>query len=208
MDSFSLSSYWMIGLVVLISLGFLAIILYRNRLFRLKQGVHEQLASDLGLKITYTEQQDFTIFGENRTYPVHITPHHAALAGKKKVRWSVKTSVPMVNPNLMAIRISRNDVEPSPFLDQVPVYKPQTLAHSIAPWLEVLTNDLMFSHRILSDDIKMDLVVAFKQVPEAILFVMDNELACIIPGLLYENYPPEVYKAFLNLLLNIKDELN
>ncbi|MEM8901694.1 MAG: hypothetical protein AAGC85_26535, partial [Bacteroidota bacterium] len=141
-------------------------------------------------------------------YPTHILPVQAADPESGKYWWAVKISLPMINPNLMAIRISRNDVEPSPLLNQIPVYRPQPVSHSIAPWLEVLTNDLMFSHRILSDEIKMDMVVSFKSVPEAILYVMDNELACLIPGLLNEKYPAEAYKQFLALLISIKDELN
>ncbi|MEM8896838.1 MAG: hypothetical protein AAGC85_01980 [Bacteroidota bacterium] len=203
-----LSSPWIIALVVLFSLAFLAIILYRNRQFRLKQTLHENLAEDLGLKITYTQGKNFTIFGNTKDYPVHISPVQAADATSGKYSWAVKISLPMINPNLMAIRVSRNDVEPSPLLDQIPVYRPQPLTHSIAPWLEVLTNDLMFSHRILSDEIKMDLVVSFKTVPGAILYVMDNELACLIPGLLNEKYPAEACKQFLALLISIKDELN
>ncbi len=198
-------------LIIVISLTLLSIGIgvYRNRAFRKKEDQFGKLANSLGLKLAFTQPQQFTFYGDYRNYPVRIEPLALEQADRKKGKlWSTKITLPMINPNLKILRVSKASALYSAFNDYMPYRDLQKISHQIAPWIDIHTNDPLFSHIVLSDDIKMDLVVNLKSVDSGIIYIMGDELGAILPFLIREDADSPKVANILDVLCNIKDELN
>ncbi|MEM9987321.1 MAG: hypothetical protein AAF804_19685 [Bacteroidota bacterium] len=181
----------------------------RNRRFRRKELLHLELAEELGLKVAYLNDRDFDLFGEYRGYPLQIEP--IALPEKAKAKhqtFYIRVSLPMVNPNLKSLRIVKAGKEPEPLDTHRPIDRPIGINPEIAPWLELSTNDAMFSGLILSDDIKISLFEVFRPLESGLVFLQDEELTALLPFLISSKESLNQVKAMTDLLADMKDQLN
>ena len=202
-----LPNAWMWTVVIVLTVFSIGFGVYRNLRFRRIQMLHNRIANDIGLKLVYADARNFTLFGDFRSYPVRMEPI-SLVSDTKNPHWGIKISIPMVNPTLKALRIAKSS--PSyPYLEQVgKVFRPVEVPHKIADELRIETNDFMFCHLILSDDVKMDLVVLFKALEAGVVYLQDDELSCVLPDLIRDQPHLQIYHTALELLCNMKDELN
>ena len=160
--------------LILVSLLFSTAIIIgvsRNRRFRRKERLHQELAAELGLKVAYMNERDFDLFGEYRGYPLQIEP--LALPEKAKAKnqnFYIRISLPMVNPNLKSLRIVKSGSESGPLDSYRIIDRPLRINPEIAPWLELSTNDAMFSGLIVSDDIKISLFEVLQPLDSGLIF--------------------------------------
>ena len=66
----------------------------------------------------------------------------------------------------------------------------------------------LFSGLVLTDDIKISIYEVFRDLPGGLLFIYDEALAFMIPQLLTNESQIGVIKKAVNLLCDMKDELN
>jgi hypothetical protein len=207
MSSFFLPNIWMWSIVIVLALASIGVGVVRNLRFRREQNLHRKLARRLGLRMAFADTRDFTLFGTYREYPLRIEAVSLSSEKAKSHQMALKLSLPMVNPNLKALRIARRSPE-YPLLDSTAtVFKRLEVAHGIADWMEIETNDMLFAHYVLTDDIKMDLVVFMKPLEAVVVYIQDEELACLLPGKV-NTYDLAHIQAAADLLCNIKEVLN
>lgn len=194
---------------ILIAAGSVAVGVTRNRRFRRKERLHQQMAEQLGLKVAYLNEKDFNLFGNYQDYAlrleaVELRPDRA----DSQPLTVLKASIPMVNPNRKALRVVReNDAYPR-LNRHLSLDRPISLDHHIAPWLQLTTNDVMFSGIILSEDVKISLFEVFNQFEVALLSLYDEELAFFAPLFLTNEAGLKKWQRAVDLLVEIKDELN
>lgn len=209
MEDILLPNSLMLFIVIVLTLGSIGVGVYRNRTFRRREKQFVHLAQILGLRLAYTEPRQFTFYGDYRNYPVRIEPFaYGNQKDKKQRKWATKITLPMVNPNLKILRISKVSPSDSEFNSYIPHSDLQLVQHQIAPWLDIHTNDSLFSHLVLTDDIKMDLVVNLKSIDSGIIYIMGDELGAIVPFVISDANDPPRIGQILDILCNIKDELN
>lgn len=199
----------MLIIVIILTLGSIGVGVYRNRSFKRREKQFAQLARALGLKLAYTQPKQFTFYGDYRNYPVRIEPFtYSQQKDKKQKQWGTKITLPMINPNLKILRISKSSALQPDFNSFIPHSDLQHVQHQIVPWLDIHTNDTLFSHLVLTDDIKMDLVVNLKSIDSGIIYIMGDELGAVLPFIIRESNDPPKLGQILDILCNIKDELN
>ena len=158
------------------------------------------------MQVAYLNARSFTIFGSYRGYTIHLeaTPISSS---EGKPTYGVKSFIPMVNPNRKALRIRKKDATPHG-LDQIAIIdRPVQLANGMGGEMEMLTNDLLFSGLILSDDVKISLYEVFQLSQDGLLYLYDNELAFLSPNLINTREQIEAWKRIVDLLCDMKDEL-
>ncbi|TAE56067.1 MAG: hypothetical protein EAZ89_05055 [Bacteroidetes bacterium] len=194
-------------LVILLAIGSVGVGFVRNRNFRRKEALHQALADAYHLQIAYANELNFTIFGQHREYPVQIDVARLHVRGKREARYCLKISLPMTNPNRKSLRISRRNPDWSEFDGLAVIDRPFVVRHGISNWLEILTNDMIFSSLILSEDIKITLFEVFNPLEAGLLCIHDEELSFYYPGLL-DSQEQHIHSGkILELLCDIKDEL-
>ncbi len=201
-----MSPNWFLVVASLIAAGSVAVGVVRNRRFRRKERLHQQLAQRLGLKVAYLNERDFDLFGPYRSYSLRIEAF--SLPDGKQRLDLVKVSLPMVNPSLKALRIIRVHEHYPRLSEHRRIDRPVVLDHQIAPWLEITTNDAAFAGLILSEDVKISLYDVFNRLETGLLYLQDEELTLLSPHLITEPERLEAYQRIADLLADMKDELN
>jgi len=203
-----MSSPWFLILITLLAVGSIAVGVIRNRRFRKKELLHQELAKKLGLQVAYLNERDFNLFGTYREYALRIEAVPIVPIGATKGPTALKLSLPMTNPNLKSLRVGKHSSQYPELSEYRLIDRPAAFPHKVADWLEITTNDLMFSSLLLSDDVKISLYEVLKPLPAALLYVQDEELALITPLLLTEEDRLTEMKQMADLLCDMKDELN
>ena len=202
-----METYWFIIVAVLIAAGSIAIGVYRNRRFRAMELRHSGLAESLGLEIAFADPRQYAIFGNLRGYPIRIEPVNLAEPGSKTPAWHTKIHLQVQNPLRKMIRIARRSPG-TPLLDRiVPLNRLDSLAHDLDPWMNLQTNDMMFASILLSDEVKISIHLAFRDCEAAVLYIEDDELAWVMPGLLADEAASRQLTLAADLLCDMKDEL-
>lgn len=204
-----MSSTWFLLLVVLLAIGSIIVGMVRNRRFRRKELLHRQLASKYQLQVAYLNERDFSLYGGYRGYPLRLeamilrSPQEKDKDGQPVV----KISLPMVNPTLKILRIVRPSEQHPKLSTHGQMDRPQVLRHEIAPWLDITTNDPMFTGLILSEDVKISLFDVFNRLESGLLLLQDEELSFLTPELLLDTAVIDRYDRIIALLCDMKDEL-
>ncbi|GAB4405362.1 MAG: hypothetical protein OHK0039_06280 [Bacteroidia bacterium] len=197
-----------VSVLTVLTLGSVMVGVLRNRRFRHRQELHEVFAEAHSMQVAYMNHRQFTFFGSYRGYNLRIepvSPQPLDAAGSKD--WTYFT-IPVVNPNLRWFRILKSSPE-LPDMDQWSVNpKATAVQHDLGDWLGIRTNDPMFSHLILSQDVKISIFKAFRRLPAAVLYIEDEELVFVCPLLLTHEAGPAIFHDIVELMADIKDELN
>lgn len=203
-----MNTIWFIILAVILTLGSIVIGVIRNRRFKAAEDLHASLGRRLGLDIAYTSPIDYTLFGSHRGYPVKVQPINLAIPGTKQPKWFTKVHIPMINPVRKMLRISRRSDQFSELENLVQVARADSVSHDLEPWLDIQTNDLMFSSIVLSENVKISIHQVFRQLTSGLLYIEDDELSLVVPGLLGSEKEIEVVYLAVQTLCDLKDELN
>ena len=202
-----MDTFWFVILASLLALGSIWVGFSRNRRFRRKENLHRELGRRHGLRLAYQSERDLTLFGTYRGYPLRIEAVPVRLNGEV-VTTALQCSLPMVNPTRKALRIAKRSPA-LPAWDQVAVIdRPIHFRHDLGDWLEIQTNDFLFASRILSDNVKISLFEAFKPLEGAVLYVEDAALAFLSPQLMTTPEAQAQVQKAIDLLADMKDELN
>ncbi|MEO0469517.1 MAG: hypothetical protein AAF206_07855 [Bacteroidota bacterium] len=183
----------------------LAIGMIRNRRFHLQEARHKKFAKKYDLNLAYMNEKDFTMFGNFRSYPITLCN---AEAGNPEAIQGVKIYIPMTNPSRKSIRIVRGDDKHPPLVQFAPFAHALRIPFDVAFSLRAETNDLVFSSLILSDDVRIGIYQLFNKIEAGILYLHDEELACFFPDFFVHNNMANLYHEAMELLADIKDELN
>ncbi|MDX2245508.1 MAG: hypothetical protein SF052_01930 [Bacteroidia bacterium] len=148
-----------------------------HRKFTQLENLHREFARKMSLHIAYTHEKDFTIFGRFRDYPVKVTPFD-----KFTKPACLCFSIPMINPNLKWLKISKNL---SGKLDDLTQNDKSIIVnHPLSQDIRIETNDLMFSGLILSENVKISLHDTFKDLTEGLLYIEGETMNFILPRML------------------------
>lgn len=174
----------------------------RHQRYARWEKLHQRFATRKSLTLNFIHQNDFQFYGSYRDYKVNIKPEVI------DERLFSAFTIEMINPNRKALRISKQH-EAFPSLDQKAVIdNPFPIKHDIGKWLVMQTNDLMFSSLVLSDDIQISLHEIFSAYEAALLYIYDEELSLLVPKTLDREEDIALYEKALEVLCDIKDELN
>ena len=190
-------------ILAIVLIGALAYGVKQYRRFKYIEKVHRDFAEKIGLHPVYVNESNFNIFGSYRTYPLRVIPHMIV-----KQSPATQIIIPMTNPNLKWMRIGKNLQAVSGF-EQVSQHdKASPVTHQIDSSIEIASNDMIFSSLILSDNVKISIFEAFQDFQSAMLAIDGDMMFFITPGRIEkEDYIPKLEKA-INLMCDIKDELN
>lgn len=198
---------WIVVISGLLVLAFSILARIRYVKWAKIEKLHQRLGSEHDLQVAYLNSKAFTIFGSFRNYSIHIEAIALSDLESKSIL-GVKCQLPMTNPNRKALRIAHLGSK-SAYLNQLAVIdRPVVIKHGFGENIEVLTNDLLFSGIILSDDVKISLYEVLKEVDSALLYLYDTELVFIWPESLTEDSDLIHWSKVINLLCDMKDELN
>ena len=67
---------------------------------------------------------------------------------------------------------------------------------------------MIFSSLILSDNVKISIFEAFKDIPSGLLVIEDKEMYFILPGKIDNDVKISQSEKIINLMCDMKDELN
>lgn len=203
-----MDTFWFIILAVLLAGISITVGVVRNRRHQFKERLHQSVATALSLNLAYAAPRDYQIYGTHREYPIQIEAMNLARPGAKEPDWYTKISIPMVNPRRKMIRITRRNDAYEALERLVQVGKPTSVGHDLADWMDIQTNDLMFSSLILTENVKISLFQAFQPLAAGLCYIEDEELAFVMPGLLEAESQVQPCIHAASLLADIKDELN
>lgn len=180
----------------------------RHRRFRNQEQRHLNLAGQLGIRSAYMSPDAFTLYGNFQGYDLRIEPIPLPMMGTDKPFPILKARIPMVNPNLKILVISKGVKEIQPIQRLIQLDRPVHMSHQLGDWLSITTNDLMFASVLLTDDIKISLYELFSKLDQGLMYIQDEELAFILPSLLTEDpYIKQIQKA-AQVMVEIKEELS
>lgn len=203
-----MDTIWFIILAIILTITTVAIGVIRNRRFKAIEDLHASLGKKLELDIAYASPKSYTLFGNHRGYVIKVIPLNLALPGTNEPKWFTKVTIPMVNPVRKMLRISRRSPSHSELESLVQVARVDSVSHDLEPWLDIQTNDLMFSSIVLSENVKISLHQIFNQLVSGLLYIEDDELAMVLPGLLRTEQEKELAYLGAQTLCDMKDELN
>lgn len=203
-----MDTVWFIILAVILTIVTIAIGMIRNRRFKALEDLHASLGKRLHLDIAYASPKSYTLFGTHREYPIKIQPINLALPGTNEPKWFTKVMIPMVNPVRKMLRISRRSPYFSELENLVHVARVDSVSHDLEPWLDIQTNDLMFSSIVLSENVKISIHQVFSQLVSGLLYIEDDELSIILPGPIGSEKDMELAYLGAETLCDMKDELN
>jgi len=199
------------GFIIVMSILAIASVtaaIIRNRNFRKKEKLHEGLGETYGLSLAYASERSFTLFGTYQEYSLRIEPVELPNRSRETILEALKISIPMVNPQRKLFRAIK-PLEELPHLDIIAdLDQPSFVRHDLGEWLQITTNDLLFASLILSDDIKISLYDTFNKIDAGLVFIEDEELAFIFPELLTDSEQVVSIEKMIQLIVDIKDELN
>lgn len=191
----------LLGIAGLVVVGLIIWNIIHHRRFLKREAMYRELASDLTLHIAYTDYRDFTIFGKFRDYQVKIIPYDR-LPGYQMIQYLI----PMVNPNLKWLKISKNPQQAMPVISHHD--KAMQVKHDIGGDISIETNDMIFSSLILSDNVKISIHDTFRDIEAGELFIEGDSMAFITPNPLRSEEDIRAGEKIINLMCDMKDELN
>jgi hypothetical protein len=175
---------------------------YRHRRFNRWENLHKAFAHNRNLQHNFQHQKRFHHYGSYRDYQVEVKPNQL-----NEVCFT-RFSVAMINPNRKALRIAKKDPAFTALDTLAPIDHPFQIHHDLGDWLLMETNDLLFSSLLLSDDIKISLYEIMKPIPAGLLFIHDEEMVLLCPLVMNQREDLAYFDKALDLLCDIKDELN
>ncbi|MEZ4774687.1 MAG: hypothetical protein R3D00_15995 [Bacteroidia bacterium] len=190
---------FVVCIVVVVALVIAGLSLQRK--FTQKENLHRELARRLSLHIAYTSEKDFTIFGRFRDYPVKVIPFDKIVKPA-----CLCFSVPMINPNLKWLKISKNLSENLEAITQND--KSIQVNHDLDTDIRIETNDMMFSGLLLSENVKISIHDTFKEVTEAILYIDGENMNFVMPRQIKAEQDILLSTKIIHLMCDMKDELN
>ncbi|MEM7369285.1 MAG: hypothetical protein AAF587_11845 [Bacteroidota bacterium] len=193
------------GIVLICLILFLGINRYRR--FAKQETLFHQMGERLGLQVAFLNSKAFTVFGTYRSYTVQLESKHLPTHPGKGV-YGLKAHIPMINPNRKALRISNPTSSVEGLATIARIDRPIQLEQGMGDSIEMLTNDFLFSGIILSNDVKITLFQVFQEVGDGLLYLYDDELAFIWPKPLDQSSDVETWGKIVDLLCDMKDELN
>ncbi|WNJ18107.1 hypothetical protein [Pontibacter sp. G13] len=206
----SMGNLLMISAIVLVILGLVAFVfvLIKNRQFAALHDLHETFAQRHSLKMAYADEHDFKIYGEISHYQMLIQPMLLLDPEQQDHTFGISFTIPMHNPNRKALRIFRTNSDHIHFKRVAVIDHALRVNHGIGDWLEIQTNDLLFSSIILSNDVKISLYEVFNQFDAAVLYIQDAEMTFVTPKMLKVEADMEIFDRVIALMVEMKDELN
>jgi len=201
-----LPTSWMLVIIILLAIGTIAIGVIRNRRFKRKQDAYHTFADKNGLRVAFRNPHNFTIFGEYRGLSIRVEPHRGLIANPSS-RKGVIFNLPLVNPNIKAIRIVKIGDKHPWINDLYPIDNPIFANKNLGDKVVIQSNDMLFSSFLLSDDVIIDLGILFNRIEAGIIFIYQDELGCVMPHFLFEPDMQATWQLVLDLLCDIKEEL-
>ncbi len=195
-------TYIAFGVIVLVILTAIIVGYRRHRRYNRWEMLHKRFAKRRSLKVNFIHQDNFQFYGSYRDYKVIVKPELI-----DEVLYSAFT-IEMINPNRKALRIAKKSESAPTLNSRAVIDHPFNIKHDIGKWLIMETNDLVFSSLVLSDDIRISLHEIFSKYDAALLFIYDEELCLLVPKTLDREEDITPYEKALELLCDIKDELN
>lgn len=196
----------MLIIVVILALGAIATGILRNKRFRKKQNIYHQFTSKNHLKLAFRNPKNFTIYGEYRGFSIRVEPNRE-LKQNGNSSDGVIFQLPLVNPNLKAIRIVKKNNKYPWIQGLFPIDQVVAVKNTLGDEVIIQTNDMLFSSFLLSEDLLIDMGVLFTKLDAGIIFIHNDVLGCIIPHYIYENNMEEVWQRVMDILCDIKEEL-
>ena len=201
-----LANSLIISLFVLFSIMLMLWILYQNRGGSKIQYQLDQFAKDKDIKLSYSRRDDFLMYGKYKAFDLQIYPWQPP--GFKPSRPYLFFSVRMHNPMLKAVQVIKaNPAFPefhSTYFEKLPInYK-----HDFGPSIEIYTNDIMFSSILFSEDVKIDLGLAFQKLEAAAWFISGDTMGFIKPQDWDHSKITLYWDEILDLLTSVKEELS
>ena len=193
----------------LIALAIIVIGIIRNRNFSRKEKLHQEFSKKNGLQLAYIHERQFNMYGNYRGYPVLIESFGYSLPeNKKKILPTIKFSIPITNPMRKCFKAEKGiNVYPQ-LANLAPLDKGINVKHGMGEEISMTTNDMLFSSRILSEEVRISIFEAFKNQEGGVLFLQDENLSFATPLLLIQENTMKSWQKMLDLLCDIKDELN
>lgn len=194
----------LIACSALLGLGFLL----QHFRYKRKARLHHQFADKVGLKLDYRNPQQFTFFGHYRDYPVRIQRLPGLAPGQKSSLSPIKFSITLNNP-MRKCWVVEKPGDPSLSVQHwVVLNQSISIKHDLSEKLLISTNDMMLSARILSDNVKISVADTFRSLPAGLMYIQDEELVVLTQLGLQQEADLPLYKKMLDLLCDVKDELN
>lgn len=185
----------------------MAVAFYFVRSAFVKEKLHQALSNHFGLRGNYVNEKNFKLYGKHRNYKLTIEAVKVPISSAKAN--SIKLSVPMVNPTRKCLRISKHDPSHPDLENIVPLDKLLAVKHDMGDWMQINTNDLVFSSLVLGENARISIYESLKDLKTgAIMYIQDEELACVVPGLLKRNSQLEPLYKIVRALIDMKEELN
>ena len=196
-----------IAAVIVIGLTIAAIFI---RKYHLKEKIHQMLSDNFGMRGSFINEKRFQLRGWADDYKLTIQSIRIPESEAAKEEGNaIKFALPMVNPMRKCLRIVKEDAQHPEISNYIPLDKLLVVKHDMGDWLKINTNDLVFSSLVLSENARISVHDALKNLPHgAIMYIQDEELACIIPSLLKKEAQLEGFYKIVNALKDMKDELN
>lgn len=182
----------------------------RIRNYSKKERLHQELSDKYGLRGRFINEKKFELRGKYREYYLSIESFLLPPNGLEDAKGnSLKFSLKMTNPLRKCLRILKTNPPNSDLEAIVPLDKLLTVKHDLGEYLQIHTNDLVFSSLILSENARISIHDAMSNIPgAAIMYIQDEELSCIVPGLLSRSDQLGKFHKIVDALADMKDELN
>jgi len=201
-----IATYWTVSILLGMALIVVIIGILRNRSFKRKHDLFQKFADSHALGLAFQNPFHFTFFGNNNTLAYRIEPYRGLMGSGGAIKGAIFT-LPLINPELKALKISKSHPE-YPWIDSIlPIDDPIKVGHVLGEGISITANDMVFTSFILTQDIIIDLGVLFNRVDAGVVFIYGDQLGCIIPHMLYEENMYETWEKALELLHSIKMEL-
>ena len=201
-----LGTYGTIAILLGMALIVIAIGVIRNRSFKKKHDIFEKFAAEKGLGLAFHNPFNFRFYGNDPKNSIRIEPYRGLVSGNNSVKGTIFT-LSLINPELKTLKIFKLHDDYPWLSNLLPIDNAIKIKYNLGENVHIQTNDMLFSSFILSQDIIIDLGVLFNRIDAGVMYIYGDELGCIIPYFVYEEDMYNTWSKALDLLLNVKAEL-
>ena len=201
-----MGTFWTLVILVSMTLLVIGIGVIRNFNFKKKHDIFIRFAEKKGLGLSFHNPFNFTFFGKDPKNSLRIEPYRGLIAAQNSVK-GVIFSLPIINPEMKALKIVKPHESYTWLTGIMPIDNALKIGHDLGQQVVMHTNDMLFSSYMLSQDIIIDLGVLFNRVEAGIVYVYGDKLGCIIPHFVYEDDMYDTWEKVVELLFNLKAEL-
>ncbi|MEM6631754.1 MAG: hypothetical protein AAF694_18915 [Bacteroidota bacterium] len=184
----------------------IAIGVSRNRSFKKKHDLFQKFAEENSLGLAFHNPFNFRFYGNDPKNTVRIEPYRGLVSGSNSVKGTIFT-LSLINPELKTLKIFKLHEEYPWLSNLLPIDNAIQIKNNLGEKVQIQTNDMLFSSFLLSQDIIIDLGVLFNRIDAGVIYIYGDELGCIIPYFVYEEGMYNTWGKVLDLLLNLKAEL-